>query len=261
MLMTQRERGLFIVVDGLDAIGKGEIEHALIEYEQAEGRKVYNTIEHSIAKERVPRPEECIIEEHPADTLVTAEPTWAGIGRVIREEMISSQGQSYSLAARIGAYALDRLVQMKRLIIPFLNASIDHRIIQSRCLASTLCYQVLEAKNEGRDIYSVRENILNEEGNQLQLSNPPDLLIIPTIHSIKEIMNRIESRRTNKDDNCIFENYKFQEALRPFYEDPWLRNLFEELGTKVEYIKAGVSIKDTKRQAVAIYKNFIKPRV
>ncbi len=266
--MAKRERGLFIVAEGLDATGKGVTEDALIKYEQKEGRRVYNSIEHSITHGSIPRPKECIIDGHIADTVVSAEPTWAGIGKTIREEMTSSQEQSSSLTDKIKAYSLDRRMQMERLTIPFLEASNNHRIIQSRCLASTLCYQGLEAQQNEEDIDkrklildTVRKLILNEKGNQLQLSYPPDLLIILTIPSIEEIMSRIENRRPNKDDKCIFEKYQFQKALKPFYDDPWLCHLFEERGTRVEYINAGVSVEHTRNQAIALYKDLIESKV
>lgn len=239
----------FIVISGLDGIGKGTIEKALLEYEKEElGNKVFDTVDFSIKNGRLPTLEEI----SDAKVILTAEPTRCGIGKVIREEMIAKNGRDYSSDAQIQAYSLDRLVQMKSLVIPALTSG--KRVIQSRCFAETLNYQLLEAIKEGKSVDEVRKNVLSYEGNQLQLVYAPSLLIIPTIKNVDELMQRIEDRKKyGKDDNCVFENAEFQKKLKPLFEDEWLRNLFTNSGTKVEYLDAGISVQSTKEQAIGIY--------
>jgi hypothetical protein len=61
-------------------------------------------------------------------------------------------------------------------------------------------------------------------------------------------MRRLKERESIKDDNCIFENLDFQAKLKPFFEDEWLKEIFESRGTKVEYLDAGISKKETRKQ-------------
>jgi len=71
-------------------------------------------------------------------------------------------------------------------------------------------------------------------------------------------MNRLEKRKEyKKDDNSIFDNLNFQSKLAKYFEDPWLKKLFESHSTKVEYIDAGISEQSTREQALEIYKKFL----
>ena len=94
------------------------------------------------------------------------------------------------------------------------------------------------------------------EGNNFALSHAPDLLIIPTISDISLIMARLEGRE--KDDNCKFENPDFQLQLKPLYEGDVLRKIYKNLGTRIEYLDAGISVKSTRSQAVELYKKLLE---
>jgi|TARA_Y100000310_G_scaffold51788_1_gene47669 thymidylate kinase len=259
--MKREGKGTFVVVDGLDGIGKGEIERALRSYEEVNGKAVFDSIAFSKAN-RKGLPELKDFWNPPKtyyDTIMTAEPSYAGIGHTIRSEIISNNGRDYSWVDQSQAYSLDRLTQMKRVVIPALENGLT--VLQSRCMASTLTYQSLKANLEGKDEERIRSEILYQEGNRLQMENAPDLLIIPTIKDIDSLIKRIDSRRNNeKNDNCEFENVKFQEKLRPLYESYWLRDIFERYGTRVEYLDAGISVEESRNQAVEIYKNFLENR-
>jgi thymidylate kinase len=242
----------FTVISGLDGIGKGTIEKAILEYENSRGSTIFDSVSFSLKQGRLPSLEEC----GDADIVLTAEPTRCGIGKVIREEIVAKNGRSYSSNSQIQAYSLDRLVQMKSLVIPLLE---DGRsVVQSRCFAETLNYQLLEALREGKDPQKIREYVLSQEGSQLELNWAPSLLIIPTIKNVDELMKRIEARKADgKDDNCVFENPDFQRKLKPLFEDIWLKNLFEGVGTEVRYLDAGISVEETKRQALDIYSKHV----
>ena len=255
-------KGIFVIVDGLDGIGKGEVERALIEYEQKLGRAVFDTISFSRAN-RKGLSELADFWNPPHtyfDTIVTAEPTYAGIGHTIRNEMIAKNGRDYSAEMQIQSYSLDRLVLMKRVVEPALLNGL--RVLQSRSCASTLCYQTLKAMEEGKDSEEARRRILKHEGNKYQLEVvKPDLLIIPTIKDAAEVIKRLEERKSHrKDDKSIFDNLEFQSRLKPLYESVWLREIFEEHGTTVKYLDAGISPEETRAQAVEIYKNFLGER-
>lgn len=250
-------RGLFIVIDGLDGIGKGVIEEALKKEYQERGGRIFNVIEFSKANGRLPLVEEIIGKDYTA--VHTSEPSYSWVGRAISEELIAKNGRSYSFSAKIQAYSLDRLILIQRLIRPLLEAGID--VFGSRCLASTLSYQCLEAMTQQIPVDVIRQDILKHEGNILELLTPIDLIIIPTINDVDALIKRIEARKAGgKDDNCVFENTEFQRNLKPFYEDPWLKELFESHGTTVKYLDAGISVDASKKQAVGIYLNFLVER-
>jgi thymidylate kinase len=225
------------VIDGLDGIGKGEVERAIIQYEQRLGRAVFDSISFSRAC-RKGLPELSDFWDPPEvyyDTLTTAEPTYAGIGHNIRFEIIANNGRDYSAKDQIQAYSLDRLVQMVRVTLPALENGLN--VVQSRSCASTLCYQSVIAEDEGKDPKETRRYILEQEGNRFQLQHAPNLLIIPLIKDEEELIKRLTERRdTTKDDNAIFENARFQRRLNPLYQSTWLREIFESKGTRVEYL-------------------------
>jgi deoxyadenosine/deoxycytidine kinase len=108
---------------------------------------------------------------------------------------------------------------------------------------------------ESRGIDEARKRILEHEGNAYQLEHRPDLIIIPTIGNIEELISRLEKR--GKKDDAIFENVAFQGKLKPLYESDWFRDIFEKAGSKVAYLDAGISVESSGNQAVEIYRNFL----
>ncbi|MBU0907235.1 MAG: hypothetical protein KKD18_05750 [Nanoarchaeota archaeon] len=256
---NHERRGFYIVVDGLDGIGKGEVIRSLKAFEERQGRAVFDTISASKAR-RKGLPELSDFWAPPEtyyDSIIVAEPTYAGIGHNIRQEIIARNGRSYTAEDEIQAYSLDRLMQLKRVIIPALQNGLN--VISSRCCASTLTYQSVRAEDEGQDTERIRQRILAHAGNQLQLEWAPNLLIIPTIDNPDELMERLRRRSDiRKEDNAIFEDVKFQERLKPLFESVWLRKIFQNRGTLVGYIDAGKSVHETQRQAVEVYRNFLE---
>lgn len=249
-------QGLFVVVDGLDGIGKGEIERVLRGYEEKQGKAVFDAIAWSKAYERLPELKDFWETPVPHfNTVMNAEPTYVGIGKVIRDEITRRNSRQYPSEVHVEAYSIDRLISMQMVVVPALEHGLN--VLQSRCVASTLCYQALLAQIEGKDIDVVRERILKHPGNIYQLEYAPNLLIIPTVESSEVLQERLKERGKNeKEDKSMFENAEFQGKLKPLYEDSWLRKVFEEHGTSVAYLNAGVSVESTRNQALEVYKQF-----
>ncbi len=253
--MNERKRGNLTVLEGLDGIGKGLVQKTLIKFEERGKIRCLPQDFYGFLKDYDLEftENENLKKFNPGKLILeVSEPTHFGIGPVIREEIIAKNSRDYSSDIKIQAYSLDRLILMKRVIIPFLEHGQD--VIQSRNFASTLCYQSLEAQAEGKSIEDVRKKILEQEGSQIELEYAPNLLIISTIQDVSELIERLERRK--KTDECIFENINFQTQLKPFYEDPWLKDLFVKHGTTVAYLDAGISEESTKEQAIEIYSDF-----
>ena len=251
--ITQRN-GFLIHTDGLDGMGKGVINEAIVQDLIKKGFQVFDVNKWWETKRVHPEffkqnsNSEYYVPLDSFDVLVTSEPTYAGIGSAIRREIIAKNGRNYSAHATAQAYALDRLVLYNQVILPALEAG--KIIIQSRGVSTSIVYQPLQKTLDGEKSPSIEE-IMNLEGNKLALENPPDLFIIPTIQNVEEVMKRLQGRE--KDDNCQFENLEFQLKIKPLYESEQLRRIFEERGTNVSYLDVGKSIEYTKKQAVDIY--------
>lgn len=237
----------FIVIDGLDGIGKGEIESAIVDHESAKGTKILDLKEYWKNYHRHPEINE--IENY--EMIISAEPTVAWIGSSLREEIIASNERKYSVLSIAQAFALDRLVLLRRVILPALDKGI--RVLQSRSVVSSIIYQQLEAKEQGSAL--TKEEIMNIEGNKFALDNPPSLFIIPTIKNVDEVIKRLQNR--DKKDNSQYETLAFQIKIKPHFESQWLKDLLESKGTKVEYIDVGISIEETRKQAIEIYQRFL----
>jgi len=247
------KKGEFIVIDGIDASGKGVIERHIKEYETSLDRRIFDTSEFcELNPDKIPE----LRDFSEADIIFNAEPSYYGIGKCIREEIISRNGRDYSFEDQIEAYSLDRLVNMKRIVIPAIENGI--RVIQSRCLASTLAYQIIKGTTEAISEKNIKKLILSKSGNILQLSCHPDLLLIPSVTDGKEVERRIEARKKEgKDDNCEFENADFQTKISKIYGSDELKKIFTSRGTRVEYIDGTISPEYTRTKALELYQNFL----
>lgn len=235
-------KGKFIIIDGLDGIGKGVILKALEEFEK-QTKKVFNLI--NFWKKHKTHPDYELLK--PYDTIISSEPTYAEKGLEIRNNIIS-KGTTHSALDAAKAYSQDRLILYNKIILKALKDG--KTVIQGRSVCSSLVYQRTQSDNT-LSITQLKEL----EGNKLALNNSPNLLIIPTIKNPEELITRLNNR--TKQDNCIFENLKFQLKLKPIYESQELKQLFESRNTIVKYLDASLSIKETQEQAINIYKEFL----
>jgi len=250
--------GKFVMIGGLDGVGKGTANQAIMDFEKIRGRKIFDAnvwwgtdLTREPLHDYNPREED--FRDH--DVITTSEPTYAGVGRRIRNEYIKKNGRNYDPRLIANAYALDRYELYTTTIIPARRSGLD--IVQSRGIESSLTYQLLDIQERG-DGGSVIDYILSLPGNRLAMTraNAPSLLLIPTVLEIDLLAKRLEARN-EKDDDAIFENVAFQRKLKPLYESDWFRELFEDIGTEVRFIDAGVSIEHTKEQAVMVWKEHL----
>ncbi|MBS3072683.1 hypothetical protein J4477_02530 [Candidatus Pacearchaeota archaeon] len=243
-------RGKLIVFEGLDGIGKGEAISAASDYLKSLGKTdvFINDFHHYCEDFERSFKESTNLKDFPPGSLFLelSEPSYFGTGQDIRKEIIANNGRDYSSKVQVQAYSLDRLIRMRRCVIPFLNHG--HDALQSRNFVSTLTYQTLVSSEQGKSVDEIRNFILEQEGTQIEMEYNPDLLVISTIGNVSELIDRLSKRK--KKDDCQFENVEFQTKLKPFYDDPWIKEFFENLGTKVVYLDAGISVESTREQAV-----------
>ncbi len=243
------KRGRFIVIDGIDGVGKGVFLAAFLEAAKKEGKRVFDVHEFWSRNNFHPSPKEIIGK---FDVAVTSEPTFVGIGKYIREEIIAKNERSYSPEAIAQAYALDRMILYQQLLLPLLEAGID--VYQSRSFSTSIVYQRQSAADEGKDLSIKR--IMEIPGNAFCALYPMDFLIIPTLTEVREALRRAEERE--KDDDCKFENLDFQLKIKQHYESREFQDFFKKLGVKLIYLDAGKSLEFSREQAMQFYENELR---
>ncbi|MDD4290047.1 MAG: hypothetical protein PHH83_02095 [Patescibacteria group bacterium] len=247
-------KGKFVVIDGLDGVGKGVGIDAIIEFLELQGKRVLNLdkywMENGFHPDFENNNSDYYVDLNSFDVIRSSEPTFTGTGFSIREEVIKKNSRKYSARFTAECYSNDRMVLYRRIILPALDAG--KIIIQSRSVSTSITYQVLQSKEQKENDLSIEE-IIKMEGNAFALSHPMNLLIVPTIQNPEDLEKRLQNR-TEKNDDCNFEQLDFQKKLKPIYESQDFQMIFKSRGVKVVYIDASISIEETKRQAIEAFK-------
>ena len=244
------KKGKFVVVDGIDGVGKGVFLDTFVEEAEKDGKKVFDVHKYWDINGFHP-PVEVIINGN-YDIILTSEPTSTVLGKFIRDELIAKNDRFYSAETVTEAYALDRRILYQKLLLPVLKVGID--VYQSRSFSSSIVYQHQSSIDEGKP-FSI-ENIIDIPGNKFCYQHPITHLVILTIADVQKALQRTEER--DKDDNCIFENIKFQLKIKERFEDPDFKNIFAQLGTKITYLDAGKNLAYSKQQAQEFYQKYLK---
>jgi len=237
-----------ILVEGIDGSGKGAIIKNFKEIAKSQNLKVFDL--KSYIKETNDFPEYEKIKEY--DLIISGEPTYSWIGKAIREELIRDNKRNYSALSVAQAYALDRKILYKRLLIRALE---DKKIvIEDRSVISSIAYQPLQAETQGENL--PLEEVLNLKGNKQAIEDyPPSDVIIAKINP-ETALERLTNR--TKDDSCIFEKLEFMKKLQERYSSNWLKELFEKQGSRVTYLDTGSTLEKTKEQVEKIWNENIK---
>lgn len=225
------EKG-FIMIDGIDGSGKSTIVKAWKEYLTKEGNAIFDLREFWLKEGRYPE----FHEVKSYDFIFTSEPSYVGIGKVIREEL-TRNGTNYPERAIAEAFSLDRLVLYEKIILPALRDS--KFIIQDRGVSTSLCYQALSGK--------IGLKVLSElPGNSLALEHAPENLILMKIEP--NIALQRLNKRSDKQDDVIFEKIDFQTKAAELFYSKEFSSLFTAHGTNVIYLPGvdGIDIMKTK---------------
>jgi len=230
------------MVDGIDGSGKGTIINIIKDFFEERGLKVFDLRNYEKEKQDFPEIEE--IEEY--DVIASVEPSYCLIGKAIRDEIVKNNGRTYSGLTTSYAFALDREILYKKVLLPALK--MGKIIIQERGIITSLVYQPIQLER------ITLHQIMNIPGNKLALKNAPDLLLITDVKP-EVVMVRLKERE--KQDRAIFENLLFQKKISERYKAEWLKRLFEKMGSKVVYVNTEGTIEETKAKVLDIINKFI----
>ncbi len=228
------------MIDGLDGSGKGVAADSLKEYLASQGKKILDLRKYWKEKQGFPD-----FSEY--DVIISAEPTFTGIGKQIREKLIKN-GTNSSSKEIAEAYSEDRFELYKKVIVPALEQG--KTIIQERGVITSLVYQPTM-----EDGYALDE-IKKLKGNKFCLEHSPDLLVIMVVKP-EVVMERLGER--DKKDDAIFEKLEFQKNVEKIYENEWLKGLFESHGSKVVYLDTNPpsNIEDTKKKIIELFEGLL----
>lgn len=233
---------MFIMIDGIDGSGKSTVVQIWKDYLAEQGNAIFDLKHFWQTNGKYPE----LHEMKNYDFIFSCEPTFANMGKVIREELIKN-GAGYPPRAIVEAFSLDRLILYKKIIIPLLkNGKV---VIQDRGVSTSLCYQSLQNPE------FTFAKIAEFPGNQLALENRPDYLIIAKIPADKALARLHE--RSEKKDDAVFEKLDFQtKAAAIFYSEEY-QKLFTERGSQVRYLNTDAKIDIMKQEAIALFKTIL----
>lgn len=237
----QNEKGVSVVFEGINACGKRIAVKAIGAYLESIGKKGFDLVPYW--KEYLDHPEPEILESY--DYVLSAEPTHSWAGSAIRKEMFFLNGRKYPEQSMLNAYALDRHILYRRLIVPLRNAG--KIILQERTLATTLVIQTTESPEISW------EDVLNHHDHQYVLRNLADLMIVVDIEP-ERAAEFIRERTEEEDDNDQYEALELQKRFADVYRSKKFQNEFESRGCKVVYIKNDSDVETLKRRAVEVFK-------
>lgn len=201
-----------VSVDGIDGSGKSTILEFIKEELEGRGFTVFDLSAFQKKSGEIP-----LYKEIPdADFIFSSEPTHAWIGSAIRSEIIRADA-NYGVLYQVEALALDRAVQLKRVILPALADG--KRVIQDRSYLSSLAYQ----SARGGITFC---QILDYPGNALAATHPPDILIFVDC-PVEVALARLPQR--DKKDNSLFEEKNMLERVRARFHSPeFIQHLHEK---------------------------------
>ncbi|MFH0857903.1 MAG: deoxynucleoside kinase [Candidatus Magasanikbacteria bacterium] len=225
---------MFIIIDGIDGSGKSTVFKMWAEYLQEQGKKVFDLKTYWNEHHKHPEAEELM--EY--DVILSSEPTTVWTGAAIRQEMIQN-GKDYSPLSLANAYSLDRHVLYKRVLVPLLDAG--KIILQDRSVSTSICYQSTQKNGLSMD------TIANLEGNAFALEHAPDHFVIANLPA-EEAMRRL-GKRSEKQDNAIFEKTEFLEKVQQKYLSPEYQKYFLDRGTTLHIFDADKDIESMKLEA------------
>ncbi|MCX6781879.1 MAG: hypothetical protein NTW66_02070 [Candidatus Magasanikbacteria bacterium] len=232
---------MFIMLDGIDGSGKSTILQAWKDDISAQGNGIFDLKNYWQTTGRYPE----LSEMKAYDFIFSCEPTYTGVGSVIRNELV--RRPDYPPQAVAEAFSLDRLILYTKVIVPLLKEG--RYVIQDRGVSSSLAYQSLQSAE------LTFNKIADLPGNRLALEHRPDFLVLCDLPA-EEALARLEGR-TGKKDGAIFEKLGFLKKLQAQYQTPEFQSLFTDKGTKIKLLPTNVKVDTMKEQAVILLRRIL----
>lgn len=198
---------MFIIVDGLDGSGKSTVTTAWREMFAARGKKIFDAVAFEKTQGRIPT----IVDAGDAEVIVSAEPTYAGVGKYVRNVLIKTDSGATAREITEG-FSEQRRELYEALIIPAIERGL--LIIQDRGITSSLCYQA------GMSVEITEDFVAALPGNQLAIERRPDYVIICDVPA--DVAMKRLGGRSDKMDEAIFERRDHMERVAArFSADSW----------------------------------------
>ncbi|MCR4313701.1 MAG: hypothetical protein NUV84_00435 [Candidatus Uhrbacteria bacterium] len=227
-------KGRFIMVDGLTGSGKSTILNAVTQWAIECNHRIFRLQDW---KEPTP-PRFENLEDY--DIYFTYEPTRSWVGAAIRYEL-SRTDEPYGGEELAHAFALDRELNYRRLILPALGAG--KTVIQDRGVSSSIVYQPVMPGSVPV------ETILSLPGNKLALAHAPTALVLTKLPAAVAA-ERIAQR--GGESKGVFADVEFLKKQEERFASSWFHQLFEERGTKVFELDTGGSLEQSQRLATEL---------
>jgi thymidylate kinase len=260
---THRLYPNLIEIDGIDSCGKGVLYDVIKQWAIDDGLPVCDLVGINTNMEANVVPSWEKLKKHitpGCKVLLVAEPMHAGIGKIVRGEITNKDANKenpYSPLSTAHAYALDRDVLYKRLVIPALEEGVI--VVSDRGAITSLVYQPIQAEmysGYSRDLFL--GHVLGMPGNQRELSHVPGLLALQQI--APEVAMAWQKNR-EKQDEVIFETLDFQQRAAMVYASDWLKEFFERRGSQVLHIAPGATPAETSQKFRRVWEDYYHERI
>ncbi len=207
--------GRFIMIDGIAGSGKSTLLRAAQEWARLCEHRVFDLGAWSKEHAEPPRFEE--IADY--DAYFTFEPTRQWVGSAIRFEM-SRTDAPYSGTSLAHAFALDREIMYKRLILPALDAG--KTVIQDRGVSTSIAYQPIMPNG------LALEDLVALPGNALALKHAPGHLILTRLDPAVAI-ERVKMR--DEESKGVFADLDFLRRVDERFRSDWFQEMFRTQNT------------------------------
>jgi len=230
------------MLDGIDGSGKGTITEAWKNFLLSKNKTIFDLKKYWQENNKYPEIDK--IKNY--DFIFSCEPTYTGIGKVIREELIKN-GTNYPEITVTQSFSLDRIVYYKKIVLPLLK--LNKNIIQDRGVATSLAYHPIH------DPISTIQSVAELPGNRPAMDNLPDHLILMDIKA-NEAQARLGGR-TDKQDNAVFEKNKLQEKINKNYHSEEFKNIFKKQSTQIHWLNGSQKIDIMKQEGINLLNNIL----
>jgi thymidylate kinase len=229
--------GRLTVVDGITGSGKSTILEVAREWAKDASLRIFDLKEWSQSHDAPPEFKD--IADY--DVYFTFEPTRTWIGSAIRFEL-SRTDHPYNIREIAQAFAIDRHLMYRRLIVPALEAG--KIIIQDRSVTSSLIIQPL------LDASLSVEEVASLPGNAFALDHAPNTLILTSVDP-ETAGARIQSR--TDDSKGVYEQLDLLRKEADAFQSDWFHALMTSHGTKIQPIDTSLDIETTRKEAYRLF--------